>query len=90
MTRRQRPASGPRRRALIDRSDAALRKTFELVAETGPARDDFDALFANASPDLAGALDGVLDAANMPLDKEPTRVATDLRAIRSLAASSRA
>ena len=40
-------------------SDRALRKTFELIATTGPAADDFDALFAPLDADPPGALDGV-------------------------------
>ncbi len=60
----------------------ALRKTFELVAETGPAPDDFDALFASLDADPEGALDGVRDMANMPSDEEPQRVRDDLNAVR--------
>lgn len=63
-------------------SDAALRKTFELVAEAGPAQDDVGALFAPLLPDLRDAFDGVQDLANMPLDDEPTRVLADLDAVR--------
>jgi uncharacterized protein YbjT (DUF2867 family) len=59
-------------------SDHAVRKTFELVAETGLAQEDFDALFAPLEPDALGTLDGVRDAANMPLDGEPQRVLDDL------------
>ena len=62
-------------------SDRAARKTFELVATTGPAPDDFDALFAALDPDPPGALDGVHDRPNMPLDGEPQRVRDDLNAI---------
>jgi len=61
-------------------SDHALRKTFELVATTGPAPDDCDALFALLDADPHGALDGVHDMANMPLDDEPQRVRDDLEA----------
>lgn len=59
-------------------SDEALRKTFELVAETGPAPDDFDRLFDAVDADEVGALDAVHDVANMPLAQEPTLVAEDL------------
>ena len=59
-------------------SEQALRKTFELVAETGPAPDDFDALFAALEADRAGALDGVLDLGDMPIAEEPQRVRDDL------------
>jgi hypothetical protein len=63
-------------------------KTFELVAETGPAPDDFDALFATADRDSDGALDGAHDAANMPLDEEPEAVLSDLRDVRGASLSS--
>lgn len=62
-------------------SDQALRKTFELVAATGPAPDDFDSLFAALGADPPGALDGVRDMTNMPLDDEPKRVRDDLDAV---------
>ena len=64
-------------------SDQASRKTFELVAETGPAPDDFGALFAGLDVDPEGALDGVQDMANMPLGEEPERVRNDLNAARA-------
>ena len=59
-------------------SDHALRKTFELAATTGSAPDDFDALFARLDADPPGALDGVRDMANQPLEDEPARVRHDL------------
>jgi uncharacterized protein YbjT (DUF2867 family) len=59
-------------------SEQASRKTFELVAETGSAQDDFDRLFAPLQSDPAGALDGVRDVSNMPLNEEPQRVCADL------------
>jgi len=62
-------------------SDHALRKTFELIATTGPAQDDFDAPFAPLAADPQGALDGVHDMANMPLEDEPRRVRDDLDAV---------
>jgi uncharacterized protein YbjT (DUF2867 family) len=62
-------------------SDQALRKTFELVATTGQAPEDFDALFAPLEEDAPGALDGVHDAANMPVGDEPQRVRDDLDAV---------
>lgn len=58
-------------------SAQAAGKTFELVATTGPEPDDFGALFAPLKDD-GGALDGVLDAQNMPLADEPERVREDL------------
>ncbi|HSB72599.1 MAG TPA: NAD(P)H-binding protein [Candidatus Methylomirabilis sp.] len=63
-------------------SSHALRKTFELIATTGPAPEDFDALFGPLDGDLQGALDGVHDMANMPLVDEPQRVRDDLDAVR--------
>lgn len=59
-------------------SEAALRKTFELVAERGPATRDLEPLFAALQADRPGALDPVRDTANMPLSAEPTRVRQDL------------
>lgn len=64
-------------------SDAALRKTFELVATTGPSTDNFDALFARLEADAAGAIDGVRDTANMPMAEEPAHVRDDLAAVGS-------
>jgi uncharacterized protein YbjT (DUF2867 family) len=64
-------------------SDAALRKTFELVAIKGSAQADLDALFAPLDPDPSGALDAIHDLANMPLADEPQRVRDDLNALRS-------
>lgn len=63
------------------RSDAALRKTFELVAEAGTEPDDLDALFAPLDADPKGALDGAYDAANMPLAAEPPRVREELKGV---------
>jgi uncharacterized protein YbjT (DUF2867 family) len=60
-------------------SASATRKTFELVAERGPATEDFDALFAPLDADAPGELDAVRDAPNMPLRQEPERVREDLR-----------
>jgi len=60
-------------------SASATRKTFELVAERGPATVDFDGLFASLDADTPGELDAVRDAPNMPLPQEPERVLEDLR-----------
>jgi uncharacterized protein YbjT (DUF2867 family) len=62
-------------------SEAANRKTFELVAEKGPAQTDFDPLFAALKQDPENALDAVLDLDNMPLDQEPERVRRDLETV---------
>jgi uncharacterized protein YbjT (DUF2867 family) len=66
-------------------SDAALRKTFELVAERGPAPENIDALFAPLEADPPGSLDGVQDVENMPLTDEPERVQQDLRRLQGSA-----
>lgn len=62
-------------------SDAALRKTFELVATKGPAQADLDALFAALDPDSKDGLDGVRDVPNQPLEDEPQCVRDDLHAL---------
>ena len=67
-------------------SDAAVRKTFELVAERGPAPENFDALFAPAAADPPGSLDGAHDVKNMPLTDEPQHVRDDLRELQRSAA----
>jgi uncharacterized protein YbjT (DUF2867 family) len=61
-------------------SDHALRKTFELVAATGPAQADLDSLFVALEADPPDALDGVKDMTNMPPEGEPQRVQNDLKA----------
>lgn len=62
-------------------SDAARAKTFELVAERGPAQKNLEPLFATLESDAAGAIDAVRDPANMPLDGEPAQVREDLKAL---------
>jgi len=64
-------------------SDAAIRKTFELVSTEGPVQEDFNALFGNLDPDPPGAVDGVHDTANMQLEEEPKRVRDDLDAVQT-------
>jgi uncharacterized protein YbjT (DUF2867 family) len=63
------------------RSDAALRKSFELVSTRGPAQSDLDAEFDQLDADPPGALDAVHDQLNMPLQDEPARVRHDLAAV---------
>lgn len=67
-------------RVLVDAltSDAADRKTFELVAERGPEQADLDPVFAALAPD--SGIDGVRDDENMPAGNEPERVRQDLAA----------
>jgi hypothetical protein len=52
-------------------SQAALRKTFELVAEPGPEQVDLEPLFAALDADAIGSLDATHDAANMAMEREP-------------------
>jgi uncharacterized protein YbjT (DUF2867 family) len=69
-------------------SGAAARKTFELIAERGPATEDFEALFAPLQADPPESLDGAYDVKNMPLTDEPQRVQDDLREVQESAAGS--
>ncbi|HWI00376.1 MAG TPA: SDR family oxidoreductase [Propionibacteriaceae bacterium] len=62
-------------------SETAVSKTFELVAERGPAPDDLNPLFAALEADPPGALDGVHDTNNMPLENEPHNVRADLETL---------
>lgn len=64
-------------------SAAADRKTFELVAERGPAPTDLDALFSTLRPDPEESIDGVLDTDNMPLEQEPQPVRDIFASMRS-------
>ncbi|MEX0159460.1 MULTISPECIES: SDR family oxidoreductase [unclassified Microbacterium] len=57
-------------------SEAANGKTFELVAERGPAQTDLEPLFAALEPD--DGIDGAKDADTMPLSDEPASVREDL------------
>lgn len=59
-------------------SAAAAGKTFELVAEPGPAPADLDPLFAALEADPHGDVDGVRDRDNLPLEDEPLRVLADI------------
>ncbi|MGF6372895.1 uncharacterized protein YbjT (DUF2867 family) [Paraburkholderia sp. RAU6.4a] len=62
---------------------AAAFKTAELVAEYGPATQDFDALFAPLAVDPPSAVDAARDVDNMPPEKEPLRVCQHLIALRA-------
>jgi len=64
-------------------SDAAVRKTFELLSTKGAEQEDFEALFDNLDPDPPGEVDGVHDTANMPVEEEPKRVRVDLDAVQT-------
>jgi len=65
-------------------SEAALRKTFELVAVTGAAHENLEPLFAALDADIDGSLDAAKDVANQPLEDEPQRVRDDLKAVLAL------
>ena len=69
------------------RSEAALRKTFELHNEKDPEQEDFDPVFAQLEADAMGALDGAYGLANMALDREPQHVLDDLEAVRASAST---
>jgi uncharacterized protein YbjT (DUF2867 family) len=62
-------------------SEAARAKTFELVAERGPAQKNLEPLFAALEPDVADAIDAVRDTDNMPLMGEPAQVRADLETL---------
>lgn len=63
-------------------SPSASRKTFELVAEKGPAQTDLEPLFAELPADLATELDAIGDRENLPLSAEPARVIQELDEVR--------
>lgn len=62
--------------ALSDSS--AKNKTFELVAERGPAQQDLTPLFAALQQDDPQKNDGILDLDNMPPGEEPGCIITEL------------
>lgn len=63
-------------------SPTAVGKTFELVAEQGPAQEDLEPLFAALDPDRAGGIDGGKDPDTLPLAEEPAPLRADLDALR--------
>ncbi len=69
------------------RSEAALRKTFELHSETGSEQKDYDTVFAPLQADAPGSVDGARDPANMPLEGEPKKMLDDLETVRASSAS---
>ena len=64
----------------IDPSRA--RRTVEIFSTAGAPVTDFEALFAATRADEPGALDGVLDANNVPLTDEPASVQADIARLR--------
>ncbi|AHG18607.1 NAD-dependent dehydratase [Chania multitudinisentens RB-25] len=65
-------------------SQAAMNKSFELVAERGPAQHELEPLFAALKSDQHDALDGVEDLNNMPLAEEPVSVQMELQNLSAL------
>jgi uncharacterized protein YbjT (DUF2867 family) len=65
-------------------SQAAERKTFELIAERGPEPSDLDVLLAAIDTDDPGAIDAAHDNPNMPISAEPVPVRRDLDEIRTM------
>lgn len=61
----------------------AVKKTFELVAEVGPAATSLAPMLDTLEADKEGAIDGALDKANMDLPSEPPRVVDDIDALRA-------
>jgi uncharacterized protein YbjT (DUF2867 family) len=59
-------------------TDTAAGKTFEVYATSGQETTDWNGLFGTVVPDAVGALDGVRDTNNLPLDEEPAPVREDL------------
>ena len=61
--------------------EAAIGKTFELVAATGAAQEKLGPLFAALDEDHPDALDAAQDMPNQPLEKEPQHIQDDLRSL---------
>ena len=63
-------------------SQAATDKTFELVANRGPAQTDLDPLFSALPADPAGSTDAIGDRDNLPSAQEPDPVRRDLEILK--------
>ena len=61
---------------------SGARRTVEVFSTTGAPVADYEALFAATRADEPGALDGVLDANNVPLTDEPASVQADIARLR--------
>ena len=61
---------------------SGARRTVEVFSTTGAPVTDYEALFAATRADEPGALDGVLDANNVPLTDEPASVQADIARLR--------
>lgn len=63
-------------------SQAATDKTFELVANRGPAQTDLAPLFSALPVDPAGSTDAIGDRDNLPPAQEPDSVKRDLEILK--------
>jgi uncharacterized protein YbjT (DUF2867 family) len=63
--------------------DDARCRSFELVAERGPAQEDLAPLFAALQPDDPAQEDGPDNLPNMPISDEPAEVLADLASVRA-------
>lgn len=63
-------------------SSAANQKTFELVAEKGPAQSELESLFSALPADPTPGFDGINDKDNLPLARESSSVVSDLDRLR--------
>lgn len=55
----------------------ALYRTVELFSIPGDPLENWEEAFNQATPDAAGALDGIKDTTTLPLDREPHRIVDD-------------
>lgn len=61
------------------RTPTAVGRTVEVFSTDGPAVTDWAAAFAATDADQPGALDGIHDRTDLPLEAEPERVRADVR-----------
>lgn len=61
------------------RTPTAVGRTVEVFSTDGPAGPDWAAAFAATDADQPGALDGIHDRTDLPLEAEPERVRADVR-----------
>jgi hypothetical protein len=68
---------------LIDslHANAAVHKTFELIADHGPEQGDLTPVFASLTADASESLDAAQDNVDLPVDHEPETFRRDLAAI---------
>ena len=61
------------------RTPAAVGRTVEVFSTDGPPVTDWDATFTATEADQPGALDGIRDPTDLPLEAEPESVRADLQ-----------